>query len=94
MKETRRYLVSGRVQGVGFRFFAQHEADRLGITGYVRNLPDGRVEVVATGSHEQLAQFRSQLEKGPRFSSVSWVLEEEAGADALYDSGFHIAHGG
>jgi acylphosphatase len=94
MKEARRYLVSGRVQGVGFRFFAQHEAERLGVTGYVQNLPDGRVEVLASGSREQLAQFRSQLEKGPRFSSVSDVLEEAVQADALYDSGFHIAHGG
>lgn len=94
MNETRRYLVSGRVQGVGFRFFAQHEAERLGVSGYVQNLPDGRVEVLASGSREQLAQFRSQLAKGPRFSNVSQVLEETADADELYDSGFHIAHGG
>jgi len=94
MKETRRYLVSGRVQGVGFRFFAQHQAEQLGVTGYVQNLPDGRVEVLASGSREQLAQFRSQLEKGPRFSNVSQVFEEPAEADAPYGTGFHIAHGG
>jgi acylphosphatase len=94
MKETRRYLVSGRVQGVGFRFYTQREADRLGVTGYVQNLGDGSVEVVASGSAEQLAKLRSLLEKGPPFSIVNRVLEEAVEADSRYDSGFHIAHRG
>jgi len=93
MKQTRRYLVSGRVQGVGFRFYAQREADRLGVTGYVQNLLDGRVEVVASGSPEQLAQLRASLEKGPRFSSVSRVSEEAAESESRYDAGFYIADG-
>ena len=91
MKETRRYLVSGVVQGVGFRFFTQREADKLGVNGYVRNLPDGRVEVVATGSQEELARLRTLLEKGPRFSSVSEVVEETAEPDQHFEPGFHVA---
>jgi acylphosphatase len=91
MKETKRYLISGSVQGVGFRFFTRREADKLGVSGYVRNLVDGRVEVLATGSSEQLAQFRTSLEKGPRFSSVSQVFEENAELDQQFEVGFHIA---
>jgi acylphosphatase len=93
MKQTRRYFVSGVVQGVGFRLFAQHAAQKLQISGYVRNRFDGSVEVLATGTSEQLAELRVLLEKGPRFSSVSEVQEEIAEPDPDYSSGFHIAHG-
>ncbi len=89
--ETRRYFVSGRVQGVGFRFFAQREADKIGVSGFVRNLEDGRVEVVASGREEQLAQLRAALERGPRFSSVESVVEEVAEAQANDGSGFFVA---
>jgi len=89
--ETRRYLVSGRVQGVGFRLFTQREANKLGVTGFVRNLADGRVEVVAKGSREQLAQLRASLEKGPSFSSVTGVAEETAELRSNRADGFHVA---
>ena len=92
-KQTRRYLVSGSVQGVGFRLFTQHAAQKLRVTGYVRNRFDGRVEVLATGTPEQLAGLRSILEKGPRFSSVSEVLEEAGDPDPQHSTGFVIAHG-
>jgi acylphosphatase len=87
-KKAARFFVTGRVQGVGFRFFAQAEAERLSLSGYVRNLRDGRVEAYAIGSPEQLAQFRARLEKGPRLSIVRSVAEESAEIDSQYTSGF------
>jgi acylphosphatase len=89
-KQTRRYFVSGIVQGVGFRFFVQREANRLGIGGYARNLYDGRVEVLAVGSPTQLDAMKSALERGPRFSSVSGVREEEAQSSARFEERFVI----
>jgi len=75
---------------VGFRFFAQREAEKLRLGGYVRNLLDGRVEVLATGSPAQLDQLKRALERGPRFSSVSLVREEDAQDDRRYEKGFVI----
>src|SRR5215475_14322378 len=65
-KQARRYFVSGLVQGVGYRYFTQDAAERLHLTGYVRNLRDGRVEAYAIGTAEQLSRLRNALEKGPR----------------------------
>ena len=89
-KQARRYFVSGTVQGVGFRFFVQREANRLGIGGYARNLYDGRVEVLAVGSPTQLDAMKSALERGPRFSSVSGVREEEVQSSSRYETRFVI----
>ena len=89
-KQTRRYFVSGIVQGVGFRFFAQREAEKLHVGGYARNLFDGRVEVLAVGSPSQLAAMKSALERGPRFSSVSGVREEEAKPNPRFEKDFVI----
>lgn len=72
-----RWLISGVVQGVGFRWFALKHAERLGICGWSRNLPDGRVEVVAEGSGEALTLLEEQLRKGPRFSRVEDVEKTE-----------------
>jgi acylphosphatase len=66
------------VQGVGYRDFAQRAATGLGLTGYTRNLDDGRVEVYAVGSPDKLSQFASMLHSGPRWSDVRGVDEEEA----------------
>jgi acylphosphatase len=87
-KKAARFFVSGLVQGVGFRFFAVAEAERLSLSGYVRNRRDGRVEAYAIGSPDQLAQFRARLEKGPRLSSVRSVTEESADIDPQYASDF------
>ena len=87
-KKASRFFVTGRVQGVGFRFFAVGEAERLGLSGYVRNLRDGRVEAYAIGTPEQLAQFRARLEKGPRLSSVDFVAEQSADIDSRYTFDF------
>ena len=89
-KQTRRYFVSGTVQGVGFRFFAQREAEKRHIGGYARNLFDGRVEVLATGSAAQLDELKSALQRGPRFSSVSEVREEQAQDRPRHENRFVI----
>lgn len=75
---TRRYLVSGRVQGVGYRFFARGEAMRLGLVGYAANLADGRVEVVADGEAHALEALEKALARGPRSAHVTGVVAEPA----------------
>jgi acylphosphatase len=78
------------VQGVGFRYFAQDAAERLRVSGFVRNLRDGRVEVFAMGTPQQHGELHAILEQGPRFSSVSEVHEEAASLDPQYEGGFFI----
>ncbi len=75
---SKRYVISGSVQGVGYRLFAQRAGERLGLGGTVRNLRDGRVEVCAEGTGAQLAALRAELERGPRAAGVSSVSEEDA----------------
>lgn len=91
-KEAKLYYISGSVQGVGYRFFAQRVAVRLGLTGYVKNLRDGRVEAYAIGAPAQLAAFRQELERGPRTATVRGVIEEAAGIEDRYSSDFSIEH--
>ena len=85
---ARRYLIRGRVQGVGYRFFAQRSAEELRVKGYTRNLDDGRVEVYAVGTKQQLSDLAGRLWKGPRLADVHGVEEAEA-AVQQYDT-FHI----
>jgi acylphosphatase len=75
---ARLYFVRGRVQGVGFRNFVERVAAELELTGYTRNLDDGRVEVYAAGSQANLAELSRRLWKGPRFADVRGVEEQEA----------------
>ena len=75
--EARRYIVRGRVQGVGFRWFVEREAHILGIAGWVRNNSDGSVEVLAQGTRDQLGGLRSRLREGPRAARVDAVEESE-----------------
>jgi acylphosphatase len=77
---TRRFVVRGRVQGVGFRWYVEREAQLLGLSGWVRNNYDGSVEVLATGTREQLARLRERLQVGPRAARVDQVDESEAPA--------------
>ncbi len=77
-RETRRYVVSGRVQGVGFRWFVEREAAQLGITGWVRNRENGNVEVMATGTREQLNALHARLSEGPRAARVDEVAVSPA----------------
>jgi len=89
---ARRYFVSGIVQGVGFRYFTQDEAERLRLAGFVRNLRDGRVEVYAIGAPERLAQLRDILERGPRGAMVQNVAEHPAEIEAKFAEEFSITY--
>src|SRR5215468_5238934 len=89
---ARRYFVSGIVQGVGFRYFTQDEADRLKLCGYVRNLRDGRVEVYAIGAPESLSRLRAMLQRGPRGAMVQHVSEEPANVEAKFARNFSITY--
>ncbi len=75
---AKRFFVRGRVQGVGFRWFVERVAADLGLTGYVCNLDDGRVEVYAVGTAEKLSELAGSLWRGPRWSDVRGVEEQEA----------------
>jgi acylphosphatase len=85
---ARRFVVSGRVQGVGFRAFAQHAARTVGVTGWARNLADGAVEVHANGTQHQLDDFEARLRQGPRWGEVRAVSVTEA--EVSDASGFDI----
>jgi len=91
-KQARRFFVSGLVQGVGFRYFAQDAAERLRLAGYVRNLRDGRVEAYAIGSDDHLVHFLAVLKKGPHGAMVHGVVEESAALDSQYENEFSITH--
>jgi acylphosphatase len=82
MRVARRYLISGRVQGVGFRWFTRDAAEREGVHGWVRNLPDGRVEAQAEGDADALERFERALRHGPRGARV-----DEVDVDALPPTG-------
>lgn len=87
-KIARRYFVRGTVQGVGFRYFVERAAHDLGITGWVRNLDDGRVEVYAIGAPERVSELNGLLWRGPRWAEVRGVDEQEAALEKR--SGFQI----
>jgi acylphosphatase len=76
--QARRFLVRGRVQGVGFRWFVEREAHMLQIAGWVRNNPDGSVEVLAQGTRDQLAGLYMRLREGPRAARVDAVEASQA----------------
>lgn len=69
------FLIQGRVQGVGFRWFVHREASELALRGWVRNTEEGDVEVVASGTADDLGELRASLKKGPRGSRVDRVIE-------------------
>ena len=81
-----RLLISGRVQGVGYRWFAREQARELGIRGWVRNLPDGNVEVAAEADAEPLARFVDRLRSGPPGANVAAVRELDAPDDQVPDA--------
>jgi acylphosphatase len=76
------------VQGVGFRFFVQHKANALGLSGWARNLDDGRVEVYAVGSERELSDLAAALHSGPRMADVRSVEERDEPVQKL--SGFSV----
>jgi acylphosphatase len=83
-----RFVVRGRVQGVGFRYFVMHEAEGLGVSGFARNLPDGSVEVVAEAEDPVLQQLEQRLRQGPSFAKVAAVERVEVAPRG--GQGFHI----
>lgn len=87
---TARWLVSGRVQGVGYRWFALREGERLGLAGWVRNLADGQVEAVAAGPAEVLDQFEATLREGPRWAHVESVEKAHVPHDVVHSNTFNI----
>jgi acylphosphatase len=85
------FLVQGRVQGVGFRWFVEREAGELGLRGWVRNTEEGDVEVVAAGEAADLDELRSSLHRGPRGSRVDRVVEHTLDeSEAQHLSAFRI----
>jgi acylphosphatase len=80
------------VQGVGYRYFAQRTASRLGLSGYTKNLRDGRVEVYAIGPVAAIAKLRQELERGPDAATVSGVVENDAPLEAKYEKDFSIEY--
>lgn len=90
MEQARRYFVEGIVQGVGYRFFVERVARQLGLAGYVKNRRDGRVEVYAIGSADQLAELKRRLAEGPRAARVRRVEEEETAPVERYRGGFIV----
>jgi acylphosphatase len=71
---TKHYLISGRVQGVGFRAFTQRHANDMGVLGWVRNLFDGRVEILARGPDQTLSLFEAKLKSGPSHGHVESMV--------------------
>ena len=89
MKIARKFIISGFVQGVGFRYFAQRAAARHQVVGYVKNLPDGRVEAYAEGTEKAVTGFMHDLTAGPTYSEVADIEEIVLEPTNLY-SAFRI----
>lgn len=85
-----RWVIHGRVQGVGFRWFVKHQADRLGLRGSVTNLRDGSVEVVAEGAEASLQALLEALRRGPAGARVERVEQHEAPVEPQVRNGFEI----
>jgi acylphosphatase len=84
VKVAKKYIVSGLVQGVGYRFFAERVANQLGICGYAKNLSDDNVEVYAIGDEASLEEFKRHLAEGPRSGRVTAIEESEAPVNSRY----------
>lgn len=89
---ARRYLVSGRVQGVGFRFFAHESAAAEGVSGWVANLSDGRVEIWIEGDDESVERVERKIRRGPPGARVEGVDTRDEAPVGRY-TGFEIRHG-
>ena len=91
MTIARRFIVRGRVQGVGFRYFAIRAARQAGVVGTVRNLADGTVEAIAEGSVESIDEFRTELKRGPSYGHVEQIDEMEMRPTGRY-TGFDVVY--
>ena len=88
---ARRFFISGDVQGVGYRFFAQRAAARYRVGGYIKNLDDGRVEALAEGPRQSVESFKHDLATGPAFANITHVEEINVEPSGKYSS-FRIEH--
>ena len=87
----KRFRIYGHVQGVGFRYFTWKQALKIGVTGFVRNLADGTVEVIAVGSESQIEALDAWLQEGPRTARVNQVLVEDYLGDNTWTT-FQVQH--
>ncbi len=83
--KTLRLILHGRVQGVTYRWFTRRAAQKHGVQGFARNLPDGTLEIVAQGSDEDLAPFLAEVKKGPMWARVDKIVETKALAEDFDD---------
>jgi acylphosphatase len=91
MKKRVHLIVSGRVQGVCYRMYARDEAEGAGLTGWIRNLHNSRVEAVAEGPEPELKRFAEWCRRGPPHAMVANVVEEYSDATGEFDS-FHVTY--
>ena len=89
-RQAKRFFVAGRVQGVGYRYFAMNTAEQMGLAGYAKNMPDGRVEVYAIGPSSRLQEFARELRLGPALAEVEDVSEVDAEVLPAFSSGFSV----
>jgi acylphosphatase len=89
---SRKFILKGRVQGVGFRFFTTKNANALGITGYVKNLANGNVEVYAKGEEQKIDKFKAKLIKGNSFSRVEDIEEYKVDEEDISNDSFHVRY--
>ncbi len=88
-RQTKKYTIHGWVQGVGFRWFTRQAAEAVGVSGWVRNMPDGTVEVVASGAPGDLETFERRIHEGPASARVERI-EEQTAADSEAGDKFEI----
>ena len=84
--KTYNILLSGRVHGVGFRYFTVSLADKYDVKGYVKNTPDSKVEIICQGDEEELGSFLKDVKKGPAFSVITGAIIEEVPGGKIYNS--------
>ena len=84
--KTYKVLLSGRVQGVGFRYFAESVAGKYSVKGYVKNTPVGKVEILCQGEEEEVGAFIDEVRKGPAFSVITDIVNQEIIDNKIYNS--------
>lgn len=83
--KTYNILISGRVHGVGFRYFTLSRADKYDVKGYVKNTPDNKVEIICQGEEEKIDPFLEDIKKGPSFSIIRGIAIEDIPENKIYD---------
>ena len=91
-KKLYHYIIKGKVQGVGFRYFTKEQAEQLSLSGWVKNLADGSVETVASGDENTLTEFKKKLNQGPPLSRVDSIIERDISLQNEIFHCFDIRH--